>query len=375
MMADLLNGAQAAVMEVWNSVHPATIDMLILAVPVLIVALWGVCLLLLMLRRWKGAAVVLVASVTLNVWTEQIPINAVHWMKRTLTPAEQRWPAVKEPGNIRILSYNICGKVEYAPLHGQEFIDWMLGVDADIVFLPENNPDTAPPFDEAMKAHYPYYLEQFVKKGEWLGEHTIYSRYPLINGRLYKMDVEKLLEEHPLIDEDMAWRVGKNPLIYEAEAVIGGDTVTLMHVHLRSNSFDRAKAEGNRKREKVHNVYDNLLFGYEFRRAETQMIMDSLARRPYPVIIAGDFNDLSGSRTLNTLQNSRMKNMCGAPRERLKDAWWEKGTGLGFTFVDQHLWLRLDHVLYSSEYELVDVEVPEVPYSDHRPVLVELRGR
>lgn len=346
-------------------------DMLILAAPVVVVALWCLLLLFVMLRKWKMSLVLLIISSAFNWYTEQIPVNVFHRMKTVLTDKEKRFPAVKKKGVIRVLNYNICGKEEFAPRHGQEFIDYVLGLDADILFLPENNFDTAPRLDSILKARYPYYMQQFEYGSQWVGEHTLYSRYPLSKPRFYKIDLPKLIREKPELDSLYLYRIGDKPFFYEAEADINGTPVTLLHIHMRSNSYDMAKADGSGRREKMLNVYENLLFGYTYRDFEAKMLRDTLRDNPNPLLICGDFNDLSGSNAMRILQRCREENIHKDHRERLKNAWWEKGFGLGFTFADQHLRLRLDHILYSREFDLLDVTIPKVSYSDHRPMIAD----
>ena len=57
----------------------------------------------------------------------------------------------------------------------------------------------------------------------------------------------------------------------------------------------------------------------------------------------------------------------------LKDAWWEGGNGFGFTYKGWHLRLRLDHILYSDEFELCDVRVVDSDVSDHRVLVADFK--
>lgn len=346
-------------------------DMLILAAPVAVVALWCLLVLLVMLRKWRAAVVVGVMATALNSWTEQIPVNPLRAVQRVMTPREKRFPAHKPEGALRIFEYNLCAKPEFRDRHGQDFVDFMVRMDADILFLPENNPGTFEVMDDTLAALYPYSMRAFEGKDNALFERTLYSRYPLSNPRFYHFDPDSLRREYPMLDSVMTMRVGRQSFIFQADADINGQAVTLLHVHLRSNLYDSAKADGNGRREKAHNVYDNLLFGYLFRQAEAQAVCEVMRHCVNPLIISGDFNDLSGSRAVRLLQDCRASAIDPRHRDRLKNAWWEGGTGLGFTFADQHLRLRLDHILYSKEFRLLNVAVPMVGFSDHRPIVAD----
>lgn len=348
-------------------------DMLILAAPVAVIGFSCLTLLLIVLRKWRWALSMFFITVVLNCWTQQIPLNLHRTVAKALTPVHKAFPDYKEEETLRIFEYNICGKVEYVPVHGEEFINYVLGLNADILFLPENHPWTANELDDTLKARYPYYMQMFEHDYVWVGEHSIYSRYPLSKPRFYTLDFEKIIRENPTLDTLFIRRLGSHPLIYEAEADINGHPVTLVHLHLRSNSYDDAKANGSGRKQKVHNIYENLKFGYTYRRYESQLLYDSLWQCPNPLIVCGDFNDLSGSHALQKIQNCREKNPDLQHRDRLQDAWWEGGTGFGFTFDDQHLLLRLDHLLYSKEFELQQIDVPDVNYSDHRPIVADFK--
>lgn len=342
-----------------------TWQMAILAAPAAVVALTFVTLILAIIRRQRWALVLAVVTLALNSATEQIPIR----MRRDVTPSE------KGESTIRVFEYNICAKAEYYPIHHQpEFVDFVLGQDADLLFLPENTAGVAVDLEQRLKEAYPYSLHSF-KEFEYprssYADYSIYSRFQLSDYRNYKLDNKQLLADHPYLDSVAVMDMGTHFMAYEVTAQIHGRAVTLLHLHMRSNSYDTAKSEGNRKREKAHNVYDRLLMGYAFRAAEARIVADSLRNCPNPVLICGDMNDLSGSYALRTMQDCRRNNIHEEHRDRLRDVWWECGQGFGFTFVDQHLWLRLDHILYSKEFKPKGVSVPRVPFSDHRPLVAD----
>lgn len=94
---------------------------------------------------------------------------------------------------------------------------------------------------------------------------------------------------------------------------------------------------------------------------QAKLINQSSSTR-MPVIVAGDLNDWCGSDCLNTLMGND-----------LKDAWWKGGNGFGWTYFGWHLRLRLDHILYSNELEMVDVKVVDTDISDHKPLMARFR--
>ena len=342
-----------------------TFEMAILAAPFVVLAFAGIALVLLVFRKWKAALVLAFLALLVNGCTEQIPLR--------FSP---ELSDVKPAGTLRILEYNICGKVEYVPKHQQPFLDYVKNLDADFLFLPENTPGTSHGFEKMLRTTYPYSLHdfpEFEKLSAIYADLTIYSRFPLSNFRTYRLNMEQILRDYPYLDKDDVEFVGSYMIVYEATADVDGSPVTLVHVHLRTNSYDTAMNKSTGKRQKVHNIYEKLQFGYAYRGLESRSIADSLRNCPNPLIVCGDFNDLSGARCVRTIQNCRSNNIHPNHRDRLNDAWWRGGRGFGFTFVEQKLRLRLDHILYSKEFDLQAVRVDTVSYSDHRPLIADFK--
>lgn len=329
---------------------------IIAALPV-IVALWCMALLLFCLRWWRTGLLLLVMGSLLNIGTQSIPLNLLN--RKPVIVGE------KPEGTIRILEYNLCHKDEYLQPNlkrYQEVADFLLSKNADILVLPEHYGPYAPQLDSILHANYPHSFETVLKGG--YEEESVFSRYPITSAKNYRMDPYKILERHLDADSAFVMQAFGSTMIYQVDLMIDDREVTMVYVHMRSNGFDRAKEEADRKRDKLRNVLSKMRSNYAYRAAEAEAICDSLRDCRHPLMICGDFNDVSGSYVLNTLQQ----------RLGLKDAWWEGGRGFGFTFDDQHLYLRLDHLLYSSHFKLEGVSLlSEVEYSDHEPLLFDLK--
>lgn len=112
-------------------------------------------------------------------------------------------------------------------------------------------------------------------------------------------------------------------------------------------------------------LYRNMALGYEARLLGAELIREEIEHTDIPIIVCGDMNDLSGSPSL--------RKICGGSTH-LRDAWWEKGFGFGFTFSGKGMRFRLDHVLYSCGVELAGVKLTEkgLGVSDHRGVIVKV---
>ncbi len=165
-----------------------------------------------------------------------------------------------------------------------------------------------------------------------------------------------------------------------------GKWIRLFSGHLRSSAYSTARRsmpEGANWVRGIPLYLHNYLIGKTLRDYEAWNIrrqMDSLSVG-MPVIVAGDLNDWCGSDCLDILQGIEGKSKRQVQRGKengtsvgyLSDAWWEGGNGFGFTFDAMHLKLRLDHILYSDEIELVDVKVIDTDISDHKPLMARFR--
>lgn len=341
----------------WVEIIVSQRIMWIIAVLPIIVALFCLAILFLLFRWWKTGAVLCVVALAMNYYTQSIPLNPFAW--RSID--EQ----VKPEGCIRILEYNICHKDDYLARNlerYQELADFLLSKQADILILPEHFSPSEPQLDSILHANYPHSFETALRTG--YEEESVFSKYPITACKNYRMDPYKLLERHPDADSTFVMTAFGSTMIYQVDLDIEGRDVTMVYVHMRSNNFDDAKGQGNRKRDKLRSVLEAMQSNYAYRASEAEAICDSLRQNENPLLICGDFNDVSGSHVITTLQQ----------HFGLKDAWWERGFGPGFTFNDQHLLLRLDHLLYSRHFELLGVKVlSEAAFSDHEPLLFDLK--
>ena len=82
---------------------------------------------------------------------------------------------------------------------------------------------------------------------------------------------------------------------------------------------------------------------------------------PYPVILAGDFNDTPSSYTYREMKGA------------LTDGFRRCGNGYGGTFRYLGGLLRIDYVFYDDTFECVRYYMPSEVVSDHKVVIAELR--
>lgn len=198
-----------------------------------------------------------------------------------------------------------------------------------------------------------------------------YSHLPLRNFSRHKcegeFDTAGLTDEETHMIEQSQKQMGVMSAEFEVEP---GKWVKLYSGQLRSSAYSTARRSMDNDVSWLSglNLYwRNYKVGKRIRDYEAENVrrfVDDARAEGKPVIVAGDLNDWCGSDCLNTLMG-----------DDLKDAWWEGGNGFGWTYFGWHLRLRLDHILYSDELELVDVKVIDSDLSDHKPLMAKFRFR
>lgn len=299
--------------------------MLILFTPIVICVDAFVGIIFACKKKWGAFFLCAVFAIGLNLYTE--------------------WYSVSVSSNriereLRVLTYNLNSDGEYLANNKDSLrglLSFVDSVDADVVLLQEYDRKWNSQLDEELERRYPY--NSSTLKWEWGDYKVVYSRMPIDNVVFAPRDIA--------------------PHVMFFDVNVNGRTVRFINCHLASNHFT---VNLKNKESSCLDYWKSLKEGYDKRHVQVEMIKDSLSSvcGKFPVIVAGDMNDVGGSYTLNTLES------CG-----LSDAWWTGGNGIGITYDKYHLKLRLDHILYSKDFELVNVSVLHVKFSDHYPLVTD----
>ncbi len=105
----------------------------------------------------------------------------------------------------------------------------------------------------------------------------------------------------------------------------------------------------------------HLALGSRARHQQLEELYNLVKETQKPCLVAGDFNALWGEREINLflaatgLQNANSKSLP--------------------TYPSKNPHRHLDFVLYSKGIDILDFQVPQVPFSDHLPLLVDFDVR
>ncbi|WP_375416956.1 endonuclease/exonuclease/phosphatase family protein [uncultured Hymenobacter sp.] len=140
------------------------------------------------------------------------------------------------------------------------------------------------------------------------------------------------------------------------------DTIRVFNLHLQSMSLDekdivtasRSTAGFGQKGRGLLRQFRN---GAVKRGWQIDTVVARVRRSPYPVLLAGDLNDLPYSYPYDQLA------------DHLQNAWELGGFGFGATYNGKLPGLRIDQQFAGPQWRVLGCRVHrEIPYSDHFPV-------
>jgi endonuclease/exonuclease/phosphatase family metal-dependent hydrolase len=196
-----------------------------------------------------------------------------------------------------------------------------------------------------------YYLENFGGNEEEKMGIAIFSKFPIV--------AKGLLQLGPL------W--GGNQCLY-ADIEKHGRIFRVYSIHLQSIKFnpedyrylDTVTQKGKPDLSSTKRLAGKLKRAF-FKRAEQVALIKAHAKQcPYPYIIAGDFNDTPSSYAVNQMAKG------------LKNAFVEKGFGLGRTYNGDFPNYQIDYIMVSSKIDVASYTITEKKLSDHYPVFADL---
>ncbi|MDC8003485.1 endonuclease/exonuclease/phosphatase family protein [Aureisphaera galaxeae] len=273
-----------------------------------------------------------------QVWVSLIVLIIAFFHFNPFFEISSEGDASKYNTTLSVLSYNVrlfnaYEKENNADAVSQKMNEILSADDPDMLFIQEYYADHKVDFSK-----YPHTFIHFQDSDHNLG-HAIFSKYPLLNKGGF--DFEK----------------SYNNSIY-ADAVVGNDTIRVYNLHLQSigilPTVDFLQDRGTEQLKER--------FSERFVQQESQMrkILGHKEQSPYPVILAGDFNNTSFSYVYRKL------------KKEMQDAFLERGNGLGSTYSFQGYPMRIDYIMASKGMDVIRFKTLDETFSDHYPISAQL---
>jgi len=143
-----------------------------------------------------------------------------------------------------------------------------------------------------------------------------------------------------------------------------GNTYRIYNLHMESNKItrtaERVIEEVNLQNRETWSGVKSIVKRYKnnaaVRIGHAERIREHMIDCPYPIILAGDFNDVPLSYLYRILGYG------------MKDSFKEKGFGIGTTFAGKIPALRIDYILADENFEVREHKILKEGYSDHYPI-------
>ncbi len=266
----------------------------------------------------------------------------------------------ESPLAIRLLTYNVHMFKKYGSKNDistkHEILDIIRTMQPDVIGFQEfythfkgeyamtdsiKNILNATYYFEQINSNYPY---------DAFGM-AIYSKYPIVGKGLIQLS-----------DRD-----NPNQCIY-IDIRKKDQIIRFYNVHLKSIGFsqDDYKALGGVSQEGKSDMYSIKRIGSKLKQAflkrakQIELVKQHTSQCPYPYVISGDFNDTPSSYAVNQM-------LVG-----LKNAFREKGSGLGRTYNGDFPNYQIDYIMPCPRFNVLDYGVVEKKLSDHYPVYSDL---
>lgn len=268
----------------------------------------------------------------------------------------------KKENSIKIISYNA---------HIFYDMQWQFSLYNIIDFIKKEDPDIVC-FQE--------YLTSETVTGDSIAQllsSTLpYHHFFYINpNRNYNAAGLAIFSKHLIIrNKNIVFEEKSNGTIW-SDLLIKGDTLRVFNNHLQTSSIDdkdrqfftydnlQELEDKNALKQqfgKLTDILRKLKTNNQKRASQADSIASIIKATPYRTIVCGDFNDVPLSYTYRRMKGD------------LHDTFKEKGKGYHYTFKEFFNLLKIDYIFHSDGLRTINYYSPNIPWSDHNPVIAEI---
>jgi len=180
-----------------------------------------------------------------------------------------------------------------------------------------------------------------------------------------------IFSRHPIINRQTIsfYPNNYNSIFQYVDILKGTDTIRVFNVHLQTLRFsrdnlkyiDKPSVEDKDAIKESKSIISKFKAGFLKRKLQAERIRAEINKSPYPVIVCGDFNDVPNSYAYHTIGSG------------MKNAFVEKGAGLGRTFSGISPVLRIDNIFADARFDVQQFARINKKLSDHFPVITDLQ--
>jgi endonuclease/exonuclease/phosphatase family metal-dependent hydrolase len=268
---------------------------------------------------------------------------------------------------LRVVNWNVARFTEWKRNNNKgsqtrlKMMDLIKEQNADVVCLQEFFHSTDSVYHDNLNyvmknLGYPYFYYSWDDDGwlQWVGQ-AIFSRHPIIDSGMIRYPRPSMPEA-----------------LIHADVVFNRDTVRFYTTHLQSVKFGKEEyrsLEKIRNREdsilqNSRNVFSKLKRGFQLRAQQADIAKEITTNSPYPFIFTGDLNDVPNSYTYFTIRGLNTQ-----------DAFLKKGFGIGRTYSALSPTLRIDYILPTRDFSVLQFNTIIKNYSDHYMLVTDLQLR
>jgi endonuclease/exonuclease/phosphatase family metal-dependent hydrolase len=281
------------------------------------------------------------------------------------TRNQKRGTSNQQPATLRLLSANVRIFNVYPqlrrldPTAPAKAIAWLAASPADVLCLQEFYQEPA-----GTRSADGELYRVADRLGPGSGRHGFVSK-SLVNSAGAEFGIA-IFSRFPIVGrgEISFGRLTQNHAMWVDVAGPGrGDTVRIFNTHLQSMSLDEDDivAAGSSRaglKSKGRGLLRRFVRGAAARAWQADTLVANIRRSPYPVLLAGDLNDVPYSYAYSQLANE------------LQNAWATVGFGPGNTYHGRlPPLLRIDQQFAGPRWQVLGCRVhTQIPYADHYPV-------
>ncbi|MCX6322464.1 MAG: endonuclease/exonuclease/phosphatase family protein [Bacteroidia bacterium] len=201
---------------------------------------------------------------------------------------------------------------------------------------------------------------------------TYYSHMKVLGSGKNRFYGIATFSRYPIIRKGEIIHPGSSSLSIYTDVLIQKDTFRIYNNHLQSFRLKRMErsfieemttSDNKETMDDVKSLSVSLKKGFVRRAQQAQVVKDHINKSPFPVIVAGDFNDTPVSYVYRKI------------RKGLNDSFVNSGYGAGFTYKGNYPPNRIDYILYDKALINSYFEIIRVKYSDHYPIVAYFRKK